>query len=158
MLQKTVVCMRLLLTNKSYIRLSTSSSVRRTVLNQLNHQLSHSLPCGFPYVLIFYAIICRCTSHLSTFSTVPRSLFVFIRGRVDWWFDWTTSTNNSGVLWCELSWPIPLFLYLFFFNLLWFFAGGIRNSVLDIYFTMYSKWRLLGCDTRCRDVDALFRE
>ena len=57
----------------------------------------------------------------------------------------------------DVSW-VGLFLYLFFFNLLWFFAGGIRNSVLDIYFTMYSKWCLLGRDTRCRDVDALFRE
>ena len=52
---KQQCCRKLLfvLTNKSYIRLSISSSVRKTVLN---HHLSHSLLCGFPYVFFFIVL------------------------------------------------------------------------------------------------------
>ena len=83
--------------------------------------------------------------------TVPRSLLGFIRGRVDWWFNWTTATKNSDFLWCELSWP---FCLTFFFQPP-IFAGRIRNSLLGICFAMHGMLCSLG---RGRDVDAMFRD
>ena len=50
--------------------------------------------------------------------TVPRSMLGFVRDRLDWWFDGTTSAKNSKFLRRELAFS-PMIIFLFFSILSW---------------------------------------